>query len=94
MIGASMIKVAYLLLAFATLAPAAMVATVCLCALSQSEFGPETDRAGGETIRFTTLSVKHWRITVHPRRWAAVAVLVASVLWFVGVVFLLFVRTS
>jgi hypothetical protein len=88
-----MIKVAYMLVALAALAPAALIAATCLYVLSQVEFGPETDRASGETMQFTTLSVKQWGITIHPRRWAAAVVLFASVLWFVGVVFLLFVRT-
>ena len=89
-----MIKVAYIVFAFAALAPAALVAATCLCVLAQTEFGPETDRPCGESICRTTLSCGRLRITVHPRRWAAVTVLLASVLWFFGVVFLLFIRTS
>ena len=89
-----MIKVAYIIIAFATLTPAALVAATCLIVLAQTEFGPETDRPFGESMRYTTLRSGHWRITIHPRRWAAVAVLLGCALWFVGVVFLLFIRTS
>jgi hypothetical protein len=88
------IKIAYILFAFATLVPAALVAATCLYVLSQAELGPETDRPFGESMRYTTLGSGHWRITIHPRRWAAVAVLLASIFWFIGVVFLLFIRTS
>ena len=89
-----MIKVAYVAMALAVLAPAALVAATCLYVLAQTEFGPETDGPFGESMRFTTLTSGRLRITVHPRRWAAVTVLLASVFWFIGVVFLLFIRTS
>ncbi len=68
-----MVRVAYLVVALAALAPAALIAAASLYVITQTEaIETEGDRASGETLHFYGLSIGGFDVPIHPRRWAAV----------------------
>jgi hypothetical protein len=86
-------RIAYVVIALAVLSPAAILAVTSLYVLRQSDYGPETARQSREVIHFYKIKVGRALIPIHPRAWAAAFVLVGSLLWLVGILFLLFVWT-
>ena len=89
-----MLRIVYIVLALAALAPAAVIAALGLVmVVHTAALPPESDRASGESLHFYTVSIASLEVPIHPRGWAALFVLLGSVLWCVGIVFLLFIRT-
>jgi len=86
-------RVAYVLIALLVLSPAALIATTSIFVLRSDTYGPETSRGSGEVMHFYRVRIGRVSVPVHPRRWAAAYVLVGSLLWIVGIVFLFFVWT-
>ena len=89
-----MLRIVYIVVALAALAPAAVIAALGLImVVHTAALPPESDRASGESLHFHTVSFGSLEVPIYPRAWAAVFVILGSILWCVGIIFLLFIRT-
>jgi hypothetical protein len=89
-----MLRIAYIVVSLIALAPAAVIAALALIMVVHTATLPqESDRASAESLHFYTVSFGSLEVPIHPRAWAAVFVLFGSILWCVGIIFLLFIRT-
>jgi hypothetical protein len=89
-----MLRIVYIVVALAALAPAAVIASLGLImVVHTAALPPESDRASGESLHFYTARLGPLEVPIHPRGWAAIFVLLGSALWCVGIIFLLFIRT-
>jgi hypothetical protein len=68
-----MLRIVYIVVALAALAPAAVIAALGLImVVHTAALPPESDRASGESLHFYAVRFGSLEVPIHPRSWAAI----------------------